>query len=37
MFKNYLKIAFRTFRTHKAHSLINVTGMAIGESGLNNA
>ena len=30
MFKNYLKIAFRTFRTHKAHSLINVTGMAIG-------
>jgi len=30
MIKNYLKIAFRTFHAHKAHSLINVAGMAIG-------
>jgi len=30
MFKNYIKVAFRNFRAHKAHSLINITGMAIG-------
>lgn len=30
MFMNYLKIAMRNFRKHKAFSLINVTGLAIG-------
>ena len=30
MFKNYLKIAFRTIRKHKGYSLINITGLALG-------
>ncbi|MGD9346888.1 MAG: ABC transporter permease, partial [Candidatus Aminicenantes bacterium] len=30
MFKNYLKIAFRTIRNHKGYSLINITGLALG-------
>ena len=30
MLKNYLKIAFRNLRKHKAYSLINIAGLAIG-------
>ena len=30
MYKNYLKIAFRNFLKHKAYSIINVSGLAIG-------
>ncbi len=30
MFKNYLKIAFRNLLRHKAYSLINLTGFAVG-------
>ncbi|HVO72576.1 MAG TPA: ABC transporter permease [Ignavibacteriaceae bacterium] len=30
MLKNYLKIAFRNLRTHKAYSYINISGLAIG-------
>lgn len=30
MFKNYLKIAFRNIRKHKAYSFINITGLAFG-------
>jgi putative ABC transport system permease protein len=30
MFKNYLKIAFRTIRKHKGYSLINILGLALG-------
>lgn len=30
MFKNYLKIAFRTIQKHKGYSLINITGLALG-------
>lgn len=30
MFKNYLKIALRNIRRHKAYSLIDIFGLAIG-------
>ncbi|MFC2161663.1 ABC transporter permease [Acidobacteriota bacterium] len=30
MFKNYLKIAWRNMKRHKAFSLINITGLALG-------
>ncbi|MGH7600956.1 MAG: ABC transporter permease, partial [bacterium] len=30
MFKNYLKLAYRHFRKHKAYSFINVFGLALG-------
>ncbi|MCJ7582900.1 MAG: ABC transporter permease [Candidatus Aminicenantes bacterium] len=30
MFKNYLKIAWRNMKRHKAYSFINITGLAIG-------
>jgi len=30
MFKNYLKIAFRNIKKHKAYSIINITGLSIG-------
>ncbi|MFS8083683.1 MAG: ABC transporter permease [Ginsengibacter sp.] len=30
MFKNYFKIAFRNIRRHKAFSVINIAGLAIG-------
>ena len=30
MFKNYLKVAFRTLVKHKAYSLINILGLAVG-------
>ncbi len=30
MLKNYLIIAFRNLRRDKVHSLINITGLAIG-------
>lgn len=30
MFRNYLKIALRTFRKHKSYSFINIAGLAIG-------
>ncbi|MFY0601354.1 MAG: ABC transporter permease [Cyclobacteriaceae bacterium] len=30
MFKNYFKVAYRNFLRHKAYSLINVSGLAIG-------
>ena len=30
MFKNYLKIAFRNIKKHKAYSFINITGLAFG-------
>jgi predicted permease len=30
MFKNYLKIAFRTIKKHKGYSFINITGLAVG-------
>ena len=30
MFKNYLRIALRNIKRHKGHSLINITGLAIG-------
>jgi len=30
MFKNYLKIAFRNIRKHKAYTFINISGLAIG-------
>ena len=30
MFKNYLKIALRTLKKHKATSLINISGLAVG-------
>ncbi len=30
MFKNYLKIAFRSFVRHKSMSLINIIGLAVG-------
>ena len=30
MFKNYLKIALRNLRKHKAYSFINIAGLAIG-------
>jgi putative ABC transport system permease protein len=30
MFKNYLKIAWRTIARNKAHSLINISGLAVG-------
>jgi len=32
MFKNYLKVAFRNLLRHKAYSLINIFGLAIGMS-----
>jgi hypothetical protein len=32
MFKNYLKVAFRNIVRHKAFSLINIAGLAIGMS-----
>jgi putative ABC transport system permease protein len=32
MIKNYLKIALRNIKRHAAHSLLNITGMAIGMS-----
>lgn len=30
MFKNYLKVAFRNLRKHKAYSLINISGLTAG-------
>lgn len=30
MFKNYLKIAWRNMKKHRAYSFINITGLAIG-------
>lgn len=30
MFKNYIKIAFRTVRKHRGYSLINVIGLSLG-------
>jgi ABC-type antimicrobial peptide transport system permease subunit/AraC-like DNA-binding protein len=30
MFKNYLKVAWRTIIRNKAHSLINISGLAVG-------
>ena len=30
MFRNYLKVAARNLRKYKAHSLINVVGLALG-------
>jgi len=30
MFKNYLKIALRNIKRHKAYSFINILGLAIG-------
>jgi putative ABC transport system permease protein len=30
MFKNYLKITFRSFKRQKAYSIINVAGLAVG-------
>lgn len=30
MFKNYLKIAFRNVKNHKAYAFINISGLAIG-------
>ncbi|MCP4724675.1 MAG: FtsX-like permease family protein, partial [bacterium] len=30
MFKNYLKIAFRNIKRHKAYSFINISGLAVG-------
>jgi len=30
MIKNYLKIAFRHIRRHKAYSILNITGLALG-------
>ena len=30
MIKNYLKIAFRNIKKHKAYSFINISGLAIG-------
>ena len=30
MFKNYLKIAFRNVKKHKAYAFINIAGLAIG-------
>ncbi|MDB5131017.1 MAG: macB 22 [Mucilaginibacter sp.] len=30
MFKNYLKVAWRTIARNKAHSLINISGLAVG-------
>jgi putative ABC transport system permease protein len=30
MFKNYLKVAWRTIVRNKAHSLINISGLAVG-------
>ena len=30
MIKNYFKIAFRNITRHKAYSLINISGLAIG-------
>ena len=30
MFKNYLKIAWRNLQRHKAYSLLNISGLAIG-------
>lgn len=30
MFRNYLKIAFRSLLRHKAYSIINISGLAIG-------
>lgn len=30
MFKNYLKIAFRNFTRHKTHTIINLSGLAVG-------
>ncbi len=30
MFKNYLKIAWRNMKRHKAFTFINITGLAIG-------
>ena len=32
MLKNYLKIAFRSLWRHKAFTLLNMTGLAIGMS-----
>ncbi|MBR9917641.1 FtsX-like permease family protein [bacterium] len=32
MFKNYIKIAFRTLRKHKLYSLINIFGLTLGIS-----
>jgi putative ABC transport system permease protein len=32
MINNYVKIAFRTMRRHKAYSLINIAGLAVGIS-----
>lgn len=33
MFKNYLKIAWRNLRKHKAYSTINIAGLALGMAG----
>ncbi len=30
MFKNYLKISFRNFRKQKVHSIVNISGLAVG-------
>ena len=30
MIKNYLRVAWRTLRNNKAHSFINISGLAIG-------
>ncbi len=30
MFKNYIKIALRNLQRHKAYSLLNISGLAIG-------
>ena len=30
MFKNYLKVAFRNIIRHKAFSLLNISGLAVG-------
>jgi len=30
MIRNYLKVAFRNLRKHKAYSLINISGLAVG-------
>lgn len=33
MLKNYLKVAIRNLRKHKAHSFLNIAGLSIGMAG----